>query len=232
MSGIRALKLGREGTIPDGTWSGRPGSGAKRLIWEWSRTVAKNRAETYGGNVEHFALELREETSRYGGEYFWHIFGRIVGTEEDGSQRKGEYYWAHFYSELGQDLQDLQVSCQSDSSKGEQAEPTYAWQLAYVNQNVTIDNVERWAKVLRSVQTKLDKTQETDGYADNFGVWVLRVYKALGIKNVRLPHTSQWNADTHRVGTLAEGKEWINARIYAWHHPQVTEESRAVVVAS
>jgi hypothetical protein len=194
--------------------------------------VAKNRAETYGGKVEHFALELREESRRYGGDHFWHIYGRIVGTEEDGSQRKGEYYWANFYSELGQDLKDLQVSCQSDTPKREQAEPTYAWELAYTNQNVTIDNVERWAKLLRGVQTKLDKMRETDGSADNFGVWVLRVCKALGIKYVRLPYASKWNEETHRVGTLADGKQWINSRIYEWHHPQVTEESRAVVGAS
>jgi hypothetical protein len=198
--------------------------------------ATKNRAEKWNGDVEHFALELSTEHGGYGGysggQYF-HVKGRIVGCEEYGDQKRNGMYWASFNSELGQDLKGLELSCQSDSDKRNQPErePTYAWTLCYRQQDVTIENAERWARVLKTTHARLDKMQAEDGYCDNFGQWVLRVCKALGIKMVRVPQQSPYSDDTHRVITPAEAKDWVNKRIADWINPPRIESSRAVVVS-
>lgn len=116
----------------------------------------------------------------------------------------------------GQTLDGLRVVSQGDERsarlQGDGTARLYGYGVEYRDvYSVDLDRAETMARTLRRIRTSLDKTNETDGYAESFAALVLRVGRALKVKG----YVYDWPADIAKASGMRW--RWVNATdAHAW----------------
>jgi hypothetical protein len=133
---------------------------------------------------------------------------------------KSEFKWRQNYESpgYGSDLEHLKVSCQTDPDHlVNYASKTYAWTAEWESGTHDLDQCERGVKILRKIKRELGRFEAEDGRCDTFGRYVLRVCRALKIKEmVFVSLASCPSGYKYRDSELRYGMTLIDARIDEW----------------
>jgi hypothetical protein len=117
-------------------------------------------------------------------------------------------------SETDSPLANFEVSCQLDAT----SDDAYGWECQFNTKYIHLDDAKRMVLVLGELDRKMRKMHSELGWAGSYGAYVLRTFKALGIKKVfiRLDEASRWIDGKYEIFEgkyLSDAGSWINTKI-------------------
>jgi hypothetical protein len=121
----------------------------------------------------------------------------------------------------------LRVHCQTDQNSAEKR-TVYADRLEYTDVEIhDSDAAEAIRRTLKLSEKYLAKVREEDGDPATYGVLVVRICKALGVKRMAIRNPSSWTSGYYQYLTLAQGREWIESKLTEFWY-QCREREREV----
>lgn len=129
---------------------------------------------------ETVALRVSNDCQEYA--EIGHIHIDVVYVRPDcGVQNESLGFYDNYYDHKHQ-YKGLKINCQMDRNN----ENPYGWELVIDNINtaggINLESAETMVKVLRSINRKMKKIEDTEGRVDSYVEFVIRIVRCLGVK--------------------------------------------------